>query len=316
MVVSKSQNRREFLRITGNAAALWALGINPFDLSAKERVVKITILSTNDVHSRIEPFPMDGSRNQGMGGAARRAKMISRIRSEEENVLLFDAGDVFQGTPYFNFFNGELEFKLMSEMGYDAGTIGNHDFDNGIQGFYDQLPNANFPILMSNYDLTNTQLKNKVQPYKIFNKKGIKIGVFGIGIQLDGLVPKALYGETIYLDPIEKANATALLLKKEMDCDLVICLSHLGYKYNDRKVSDQVLAKNSSHIDLIIGGHTHTFLNEPEKISNKEGKEVNVSQVGWAGINLGRIDYYFEAGKKNKTANGTSLLIDEFSSKS
>lgn len=316
MVVSKSQNRREFLRITGNAAALLALGINPFDLSAKERVVKITILSTNDVHSRIEPFPMDGSRNQGMGGAARRAKMISRIRSEEENVLLFDAGDVFQGTPYFNFFNGELEFKLMSEMGYDAGTIGNHDFDNGIQGFYDQLPNANFPILMSNYDLTNTQLKNKVQPYKIFNKKGIKIGVFGIGIQLDGLVPKALYGETVYLDPIEKANATALLLKKEMDCDLVICLSHLGYKYNDRKVSDQVLAKNSSHIDLIIGGHTHTFLNEPEKISNKEGKEVNVSQVGWAGINLGRIDYYFEAGKKNKTANGTSLLIDEFSSKS
>lgn len=316
MVVSKSQNRREFLRITGSAAALLALGINPFDLSAKERVVKITILSTNDVHSRIEPFPMDGSRNQGMGGAARRAKMISRIRSEEENVLLFDAGDVFQGTPYFNFFNGELEFKLMSEMGYDAGTIGNHDFDNGIQGFYDQLPNANFPILMSNYDLTNTQLKNKVQPYKIFNKKGIKIGVFGIGIQLDGLVPKALYGETIYLDPIEKANATALLLKKEMDCDLVICLSHLGYKYNDRKVSDQVLAKNSSHIDLIIGGHTHTFLNEPEKISNKEGKEVNVSQVGWAGINLGRIDYYFEAGKKNKTANGTSLLIDEFSSKS
>ena len=316
MVVSKSQNRREFLRITGSATALLALGINPFDLSAKERVVKITILSTNDVHSRIEPFPMDGSRNQGMGGAARRAKMISRIRSEEENVLLFDAGDVFQGTPYFNFFNGELEFKLMSEMGYDAGTIGNHDFDNGIQGFYDQLPNANFPILMSNYDLTNTQLKNKVQPYKIFNKKGIKIGVFGIGIQLDGLVPKALYGETVYLDPIEKANATALLLKKEMDCDLVICLSHLGYKYNDRKVSDQVLAKNSSHIDLIIGGHTHTFLNEPEKISNKEGKEVNVSQVGWAGINLGRIDYYFEAGKKNKTANGTSLLIDEFSSKS
>ncbi len=316
MAVSKSQNRREFLRITGSAAALLALGINPFDLSAKERVVKITILSTNDVHSRIEPFPMDGSRNQGMGGAARRAKMIGRIRSEEENVLLFDAGDVFQGTPYFNFFNGELEFKLMSEMGYDAGTIGNHDFDNGIQGFYDQLPNANFPILMSNYDLTNTQLKNKVQPYKIFNKKGIKIGVFGIGIQLDGLVPKALYGETVYLDPIEKANATALLLKKEMDCDLVICLSHLGYKYNDRKVSDQVLAKNSSHIDLIIGGHTHTFLNEPEKISNKEGKEVNVSQVGWAGINLGRIDYYFEAGKKNKTANGTSLLIDEFSSKS
>ncbi len=316
MAVSKSQNRREFLRITGSAAALLALGINPFDISAKERVVKITILSTNDVHSRIEPFPMDGSKNQGMGGAARRAKMISRIRSEEENVLLFDAGDVFQGTPYFNFFNGELEFKLMSEMGYDAGTIGNHDFDNGIQGFYDQLPNANFPILMSNYDLTNTQLKNKVQPYKIFNKKGIKIGVFGIGIQLDGLVPKALYGETVYLDPIEKANATALLLKKEMDCDLVICLSHLGYKYNDRKVSDQVLAKNSSHIDLIIGGHTHTFLNEPEKISNKEGKEVNVSQVGWAGINLGRIDYYFEAGKKNKTANGTSLLIDEFSSKS
>ena len=307
--------RREFIEKTAASSALLGLGVSLSSFGTTN-IKQLTVLHTNDVHSYIDPFPADHPRNANMGGVERRASLIESIRKENPNVLLLDAGDIFQGTPYFNFFEGELEFKLMSEMGYDAATIGNHDFDNGLEGFFKELPNANFAILNANYDLSNTILKDKVQPYKIFKKEGVKVGVVGIGIELDGLVPKKLYGETVYQDPLEKANKTAALLKNELDCDLVICLSHLGYKYPDRKISDEVLAQNTKNIDLILGGHTHTFLNEPVKFSNLDGLEVNVSQVGWAGINLGRIDYYFEPEKKKKTANGSALLVDNSFAKS
>ena len=121
---------------------------------------------------------------------AQRAGLINSIREKEDHVLLLDAGDIFQGTPYFNFYGGELEFKLMSTMKYDAATLGNHDFDNGLIGLKKQLPFAKFPFLIANYDFSKTILKDKFNPYKIFNKGGIKIGVFGIGIELEGLVPK------------------------------------------------------------------------------------------------------------------------------
>jgi 5'-nucleotidase len=298
-------NRRDFLKSGSAAAALLALSASPFAAFAKDETVQLTILHTNDVHSRIEPFPMDGSRNQGMGGVARRAALIHKIRAEQKNVLLLDAGDIFQGTPYFNLFGGELEMKLMSDMGYDAATMGNHDFDNGIAGFVNQLPHANFPILVSNYDFQNTDLKDKTQPYKIFKKQGIKIGVFGLGIELAGLVDKKNYGDIVYQDPIAKANATASLLKNDLHCDLVICLSHLGYKYKENKVSDQILAKSTRNIDLVIGGHTHTFLKVPEDIKNLDGKITTVNQVGFAGINLGRLDYFFQksSGKRMMTAS-------------
>jgi 5'-nucleotidase len=289
-------NRRDFLKNTGAAAGLLALSNMPFAALAGEETVQLTILHTNDVHSRIEPFPMDGGRNQGMGGVARRAALIAQIRQEQKNVLLLDAGDVFQGTPYFNVFGGELEFKLMSDMGYDACTLGNHDFDNGIAGFVKQLPHAKFPFLVSNYDFADTELKGKTQPYKVFKKQGLKIGVFGLGIELQGLVDKKNYGDTVYLDPIAKANEMASLLKNEKACDLVICLSHLGYKYKENKVSDQVLAKSTRNIDLIIGGHTHTFMKVPEAVMNLDGKATTINQVGFAGINLGRLDYVFNKG--------------------
>ena len=303
-------NRRNFIRTGGIASAAVALSINSIDAFANGRLQKLTILHTNDVHSRIEPFPMDGGRNQGLGGTARRSALIKKIRAEQENVLLLDAGDIFQGTPYFNKFGGELELKLMSQMQYDATTLGNHDFDNGVEGFYKQLPNANFPILISNYELKNTALSGATQPYKIFKKAGLKIGVFGLGIELKGLVDPKNYGETQYLDPITKANEIASLLKNDYKCDLVICLSHLGYSYRGNTVSDKLLATNTKSIDLIIGGHTHTFMEVPEDVKNLDGKITTINQVGFAGINLGRIDYYFEPFKAKKVKLGTPYLIN------
>lgn len=301
--------RRNFIKAGGLAAA--ALAIGPFGAMAAGDMVKLTILHTNDVHSRIEPFPMDGSRNQGLGGVARRAALIKRIRAEEQNVLLLDAGDIFQGTPYFNLYGGEVEMKLMTAMGYDAATMGNHDFDNGLEGFHKQLPHANFPIICSNYDFSNTLLKGATQPYKIFKKQGLKIGVFGVGIELKGLVEEKNYGDTVYLNPVLKANEMAALLKKDLDCDLVICLSHLGYKYASAKVSDQVLAAQTSNIDLIIGGHTHTFMDVPEDVKNLSGGITTINQVGFAGINLGRVDYYFERYKGKRAKTGAPYVIND-----
>lgn len=300
-------NRRNFLKNTVAGAALFALGIRSNSVFAADDLVKLTILHTNDVHSRIDPFPMDGSRNQGMGGVAARSALISKIRSEEENVLLFDAGDIFQGTPYFNLYGGELEIKMMSMMNYDAATMGNHDFDNGVEGFYEQLPHASFPVLTANYDFTDTLLDGKTQQYKIFKKDGLKIGVFGLGIELTGLVNKQQYGNTLYLDPIAKTLVMEKRLKHDHKCDLIICLSHLGYRYQDKKVSDVVLAQSTNFIDLIIGGHTHTFLPKPESVRNLSGKETLINQVGFAGINLGRIDYYFNRSKGKKITFSSDL---------
>lgn len=308
-------NRRKFLKWSVSAAALLALGFNGESVFAKDDFVKLTILHTNDVHSRIDPFPMDGSRNQGMGGVAPRASLINQIRSEEDNVLLLDAGDIFQGTPYFNFFGGELEIKMMSMMDYDAGIMGNHDFDNGVDGFSKHLPQAKFPIINSNYDFTDTSLEGKTHPYKIFNKGGIRIGVYGIGIELIGLVNAPQYGNTKYLDPLKKAKEMETFLKLNQKCDLVICLSHLGYKYKENKVSDVVMAQNTSYTDIIIGGHTHTFLRTPDSIKNLLGNETLVNQVGFAGINLGRIDYTFSRNKNKKVVYSSALEVIENYSK-
>lgn len=302
-------NRRNFIRTGGIAAAATALSLDALGSAAAGDVIKLTILHTNDVHSRIEPFPMDGSKYQGLAGTARRAALIGQIREKTPNVLLLDAGDIFQGTPYFNKFGGELEIKLMTAMGYDAVTMGNHDFDNGLEGFYKQLPHANFPVLCSNYDFSDTLLKGRTQPYKIFKKQGLKIGVFGIGIELKGLVADKNYGNTVFIDPVAKANEIADLLKHDLNCDLIVCLSHLGYKYASAKVSDQILAKENRNIDLIIGGHTHTFMDQPEDVVNLSGKITTINQVGFAGINLGRIDYYFERYKGKRIKTATPYLI-------
>ncbi len=308
----RMKSRREFIRGLGAGIAFAGLSGMPMQLLASsDRIEKITILHTNDVHSRIDPFPMDGGKYQGLGGAARRAALIGQIRKQEQHVLLLDSGDIFQGTPYFNVFKGELEFKLMNEMGYDAATIGNHDFDGGMQILADHTSAARFPMLSSNYDFSDTQLHNLTRPYHIIQKGSIKVGLFGIGIELDGLVPAALYGNTQYQDPLERANAVAKSLRNDHGCQLVICLSHLGLEYESNKISDIALAERSANIDLILGGHTHSFLDEPRVVKNKDSELVVVNQAGWAGILLGRVDFYFKKGRKLKrSASFKKILVN------
>ncbi len=287
--------RRTFIIKSSLGGFLLSTGIWPADIKGTQNeLVKLTILHTNDWHSRIEPFENDGRRNANMGGAVRRANLIQSIRDKEKNVLLLDSGDIFQGTPYFNFFKGELEFKIMSKMKYDFATIGNHDFDVGLEGLYRQMPHADFTFLSANYDFSDTIMNGLTQPHAVIRKNGIKVGLFGLGIKLKGLVAKDLYGDTQYLDPIITARQTAHYLKHERNCDLVICLSHLGYRYQNSKVSDIKLASASTNIDLILGGHTHTFMKKPVIIKNSDGKDVIINQVGWAGILLGHIDLFLD----------------------
>jgi 5'-nucleotidase len=288
-------NRRQFLKLFGTAAVIGSVA--PDLLAQARKTVSITLLHTNDVHSRLDPFPMDGSRNAGRGGVARRATLLKTIREQEKNVLLFDAGDIFQGTPYFNLYKGEPEILAMNQLCYDAGTLGNHDFDGGIDNMVTQFGKAKFPMLIANYDFKNTVMDGRTQASKIFEKDGVRIGVFGVGIKPDGLIPKEAYKETKYLDPIEVGNDMAARLRSEDKCDYVVCLSHLGFRYEGPTVSDNVLAAKTRNIDLIIGGHTHTFLNEPVVVNNINGQPVWINQVGFAGINLGRIDLTFNSGK-------------------
>ncbi|MCG1036809.1 bifunctional metallophosphatase/5'-nucleotidase [Polaribacter sargassicola] len=302
--------RRDFIKSTSAVSTLALVGGLTIPSFTTKKQRHITILHTNDTHSHIEPFKANDNRFPNRGGVARRATLISKIRQENKNTLLLDAGDIFQGTPYFNYFGGELEFKLMSTLQYDVATIGNHDFDNSIDGLYKQLPNAKFDFVSANYDFKNTVLDTHIKPYKVIVKDGIKIGVFGLGIELEGLVGKKMYKETGYLDPIEITQEITQKLKNEEECDLIICLSHLGYYYknNPNKISDLNLAKVTKDIDLIIGGHTHTFLPKPTIVKNNEGKNLLVNQVGAYGVNLGRIDFYFDENN-HKTAKGTTILV-------
>ncbi|MDU0371039.1 metallophosphatase [Hymenobacter endophyticus] len=303
-------DRREFLKYSGlGAASLGLLGAAALPAAAADkRAVRLTILHTNDMHSRIEPFPDNAAQWAGMGGMARRATLIEQIRKQEPNVLLLDSGDIWQGTPYFNFFQGELEYKLMSQMAYDASTLGNHDFDNGLEGLQKQLPHATFPFLIANYDFTGTILAGKFQPYKVFEKQGVRIGVFGLGIEMAGLVADKNFGATKYLDPVAVAKDMVTKLRGPERCDLVICLSHLGYKYESSKLDDRKLAAQVSGIDLILGGHTHTFLEQPEPIASPNGQATLVNQVGWSGINLGRLDYSFEHGTRRPTVAASAVV--------
>jgi 5'-nucleotidase len=306
-------NRKTFIKNAALTAGAMIAGPSVLKAADYLSPLKLTILHTNDTHSRLEPFPMDGGRNQGLGGIATRAELIKKIRAEEEQVLLFDAGDIFQGTPYFNLYKGEPEIKAMSAMQYDATTIGNHDFDAGMENLATQLTrHAKFPMLVSNYDFTGTPMEYKTKPFTVFKKGKLKIGVFGVSIEGRGLIPDSLFGATKYLDPVQSANETADLLKRKQGCDMVICLSHLGNLYKEsNKVSDEVLAKQTENIDLIIGGHTHTFLDEPIVYKNKKGDDTIVNQVGFAGIILGRLDFEFSKFSGKKLAKNHNISVSQ-----
>ena len=283
-------NRRKFI-YSSSLASLSVMGLNSCNIRNKD--VKITILHTNDVHSQIEPFPFNHDKYPDRGGFARRANIFKGLLKINPNTLIFDAGDIFQGTPYFNFFQGDLELKLMKKMGYNAATIGNHEFDAGLNRLKKNILNNNFQFISSNYDFTNTELEGLISKYKIYKKEGIKIGVFGLGIELNGLVNSSLYRETKYYDPVEISQEMTDKLKNKENCDLVLCISHLGHAYQSDKISDMKLGKLTSDIDLIIGGHTHTLLKKPVSIKNSENKDVIINQVGSNGVYLGKIDFNF-----------------------
>lgn len=293
-------NRRHFIKSFGAGTAGIAFGTTPFSAFGNDDFVTITILHTNDLHSHIEPFEGTNPRYAGKGGLALISALAKNIRQKNANTLLFDAGDMFQGTPYFNYYKGELILKLMSAAGYDAGTIGNHEFDNGLEGILEPLPNAEFPIINSNYDFSETILAGKFPRWKIFRKSGIKIGVYGLGVELEGLVGKKHFGNTNYNDPLKVAAEMENFLKNEKKCDLVVCLSHLGLRYRENKVSDLILAGETSHTDLIVGGHTHSFLEEPLTLKNKNGDPVIVNHAWWGGLMMGQIDFVFERFRNKK----------------
>lgn len=305
----RSFNRRRFVGSLLKAGALVAITGIPAGLSAANDSFHLTVLHTNDTHSRIDPFPANDPLYAGMGGVARRAELIKNVRGEREHVILLDSGDFFQGTPYFNLFGGEVEINAMNYMQYDAGTIGNHEFDNGAEQLAKQLNRAGFPLVNSNYHTNDSPLNGIIRNYVVLNRGPLKIGVFGLGIELNGLVSSNLIQGVAYTDPVQSAQKTARHLRHEENCHLVICLSHLGYKYDTNKISDIVLAESTSEIDVILGGHTHTFLDTPQIYLNKKGGKVIIAQTGWGGIRLGRIDFEFSGKLTRKGHSGYSVKI-------
>ena len=288
-------NRRKFI-YNSSLASLSVIGLESCDLISND--VKISILHTNDLHSQIEAFPANHDKFPDRGGFARRGEIFKSLIKTNPNTLIFDAGDIFQGTPYFNFFQGELELSLMKKMGYNAATIGNHEFDAGLEILKKNILNNDFQFISSNYDFINTDLNGITSRYKIYNRQGIKIGVFGLGIELKGLVNPFLYKETKYYDPIEISQEMINILKKREKCDLIICISHLGHNYKTDKICDTKLAKMTSDIDLIIGGHTHTLLKKPLVIKNSINNDVIINQVGQSGVYIGKIDFIFSNNYK------------------
>ena len=252
-----------------------------------QQKIKLVILHTNDTHIQIEPTEKSTLKTSDMGGYARRMGVISKIRSEEKNVLLFDAGDYSQGTPYFNFYNGRIEVDAMNRMKYDAITIGNHEFDNGVDTLAKVLHTAQFPVLSSNYGLDKTALSEVIKPYLILERFGLRIGVLTTNIEPKGLIIENNYKGVEYKDPFKTANQLSAFLKKKKHCDVIICLSHLGLEH------DYQLAEQSRNIDVIIGGHSHSLVENVTR-KNAQGKAVVIAQMGKSGLYLGRVELELE----------------------
>lgn len=252
---------------------------------------KIVILHTNDTHSRIEPLPETDKYTPNRGGVLRRANYIEQVRQENENVILLDAGDYVQGTPYYNLFKGKVETEAMNLMKYDVVTLGNHEFDYGLEGMIELADWAEFPIVASNYDFSNTPLKDRFEPYVILVRDGVRIGVIGVNVDPLGLIATDNYTDMVFLDPIKTANHYAQVLKNKEKCDLIIALSHLGY------ITDKKLAEASEEIDIIIGGHSHTYMDEPDIVKNKSNNDVLIFQTAGRGVFVGRIDIELDKAK-------------------
>lgn len=261
--------------------------------------VKLVILHTNDTHSQVEPTQKSALNTSDMGGYARRMGEIKIIREKEKNVVLLDAGDFSQGTPYFNFYNGRIEIDAMNKMGYDAVTLGNHEFDNGIDTLTTILKGAKFPIVSSNYDVSKTPLAKVVKPYFILKRNGIKIGIMALDIDPKSLIIESNYKGLKYIDAVERANEISNLLKKKEKCDVIICLSHLGADSTKTDVNDFEIAHKTRYIDVIIGGHSHSIITKTTE-KNAAGNPIVIAQMGKSGFYLGKIELEFEKKKTSK----------------
>ncbi|MGL4992986.1 MAG: bifunctional metallophosphatase/5'-nucleotidase [Bacteroidales bacterium] len=263
-----------------------------FALSAQNEG-KLAILHTNDTHSQIEPFGDNAGERSGMAGLARRATLIKDLRAEYSNVLLLDAGDFFQGTPYFNFFNGEIEVRAMNLLGYDAVTLGNHEFDNGVEFLANALREAKFDVVCSNYDFTGTPLEMIIKPYVIKQVAGQRIGIVAMSIDPKGLIAPNNVNGIKYNDPYESVEQLAKKLRQDKGCSMIICLSHIGHNYKG-SASDLDFAKLSTSIDLIVGGHSHTYIEKAVEMTNSVGEPIIVTQAGSKGQYVGKLVYEFK----------------------
>lgn len=255
--------------------------------------IKLVILHTNDTHSQVEPTAKSTLATSDMGGYARRMGVIRKIRSEEKNMLLLDAGDFSQGTPYFNFYNGRIEVDAMNQMNYDATTLGNHEFDNGMDTLAVILQKLTFPVISSNYNLKNTPLNSLVKPWLIIKKFNLKIGLLALDVNPKSLIIENNYKGLVYEDPVEKASQISEFLKKKKKCDVVICLSHLGADTTKAEINDFEIARKTRYIDVIIGGHSHSMVTNTS-VKNQAGNNIVVAQMGKSGLYLGRIDLEIE----------------------
>lgn len=299
--------RRTFIASLGAAAAAARLplrGAQPGNAATG----RITLLHTNDVHSHIEPFAPGNGAWSGKGGAARRATMVKRLRAELGPVLLLDAGDVFQGTPYFNQYKGHLDYQLMSMMGYDAGTLGNHDFDNGVSGLLSAMEEAKFPILNCNLDCAGAPaLGQRLKPWLVREFPGVKVGLTGVCVDFHNLVAPKNHEGVTWLQPDRALLPVVKHLREVEKVDMVVLLSHLGYDMKGAGIDDLGLPALVPGIDVIVGGHSHTFMDEPKLV--KQGKqETIIFQVGFGGINLGRMDFTLHKGQKI-AMNGSALPV-------
>ena len=262
-----------------------------FTLSVSAQKGKqLTILHTNDTHSTIQPLKenLADTMKAGRAGFLRRIAMIKEERQKDPELLLFDSGDFSQGSAYYTLFKGDVEIGLMNRMGYDCSTIGNHEFDFGMENMARLFKMANFPIVCSNYDFTGTILEGLVKPYIILRRKGIKIGVFALDPKMEGLVFAKNCQGIKYLDPIEVANEMAFKLKHKEKCDLVICVSHLGWE-PITQMGDPMMISHSRNIDIVLGGHSHSYFLNPQVVKDADGKDVPVDQNGKHAIFVGKL---------------------------
>jgi 5'-nucleotidase len=312
-------DRRRFLQasiVGGAALTLPQSALQWFStpvLGAAPGETLITILHTNDTHSQIDPLADNDKQYPGKGGVARRATLVKRVRKENPNTLLIDAGDVFQGTPYFNFYRGEVEYKAMSLIGYDVVTLGNHDFDNGVDALAAAMKFANFDFVSSNYDMRGTSLEKLVKPYVVRELAGVRVGLFGLGISPNNLITPENFKGVKYLDPVRMARGVVKLLREQERCQLVVGMTHLGYYPNPKEgeIGDSQLVAQVDGIDFIASGHTHTFMSKPVIAKQPSGGNTIIFQVGKSGIYVGRVDLKMRDGKVTAAAGRLLDLRDE-----